>query len=57
MAVVVKDFTWRQTATHVVVTVPLRGVPSSSVDILTYDTYIKVMISHFDLNHVPKIYS
>ncbi|XP_026285746.1 dynein axonemal assembly factor 4-like [Frankliniella occidentalis] len=47
MAVVVKDFTWRQTATHVVVTVPLRGVPSSSVDILTYDTYIKANFKPF----------
>jgi len=41
MAILVKDFTWKQTEDRVVVRVPLKGVPPNQVDICTMDFYLK----------------
>jgi len=42
MPLLVKDYTWRQTETVVVIRVPLKGVPYSRVDIFSSNNYIKV---------------
>ncbi|XP_069701296.1 dynein axonemal assembly factor 4 [Periplaneta americana] len=44
MPLLVKDFTWRQTEDTIVIRVPLNGVHSSKVDIISSDNYIK---AHF----------
>jgi dyslexia susceptibility 1 candidate gene 1 protein len=42
MLLLVKDYTWRQTESVVVIRVPLKGVHYSKVDIFSSDNYIKV---------------
>ena len=42
MPIVVKDFTWKETDTDVVITVPLKGVKPSKADIFSTDSYVKV---------------
>ncbi len=42
MPIVVKDFTWQETDKHIFITVPLKGVKSEKLDILTTEEYIKV---------------
>lgn len=45
MPLMVKDYRWKQTEETVTVRIPLKGVPSSKVDIFTSDNYIKVSIT------------
>ena len=42
MPIGVKDFTWRETEGEVTISLPLKGVKASKVDIFTTDQYIKV---------------
>lgn len=42
MPIVVKDFTWKETDTDVIITVPLKGVKPSKADIFSTDSYVKV---------------
>ena len=44
MPILVKDYTWEETEKHVFITVPLKGVMTNKVDILTTEEYIKVRI-------------
>lgn len=46
MPIIVKDFTWTQTESMVYITVPLKGVIRTKVDILSTENYVK-------LNFVP----
>jgi len=45
MPIQVKDYVWEETNESVLITVPLKGVPSNRVDIFSIDEYIKVSIS------------
>ena len=42
MPVIVQDYTWSETTSEVVITVPLKGVKPSKVDIFSSDDYVKV---------------
>ena len=42
MPIQVKDYIWEETDETVLITVPLKGVPSNRVDIFSIDDYIKV---------------
>ena len=42
MPIQVKDYVWEETDETVLITVPLKGVPSNRVDIFSIDDYIKV---------------
>lgn len=42
MPIQVKDFVWEETDETVLITVPLKGVPTKRVDIFSVDDYIKV---------------
>lgn len=42
MPIQVKDYVWEETDETVLITVPLKGVPSNQVDIFSIDDYIKV---------------
>ena len=42
MPITVRDYTWRETDSEVVLVLPLKGVSPSRADILTTDRYIKV---------------
>ena len=42
MPIAVKDYTWEQSADSVFISVPLKGVFPSKVDIITTENYIKV---------------
>jgi len=42
MPLPVRDYTWHETSTHVMVSIPLKGVRREKVDILSTDEYIKV---------------
>lgn len=42
MPIVVKDFTWEETESCMWITVPLKGVKSSKVDIFNTEEYVKV---------------
>ena len=42
MPILVKDFSWSETETQLSLTVPLRGVKASKVDIFSSNLYIKV---------------
>lgn len=42
MPIQVKDYVWEETDETVLITVPLKGVPSNRVDIFSVDDYIKV---------------
>ena len=44
MPIQVKDFVWQETEETVLITVPLKGVPSNRVDIFSVDDYIKVCL-------------
>uniref|UniRef100_A0A8C4PYG3 Dynein axonemal assembly factor 4 n=1 Tax=Eptatretus burgeri TaxID=7764 RepID=A0A8C4PYG3_EPTBU len=47
MPVSVTDFVWEQTNTKVCVTLPLKGIPSRSVDIVSMEHYLKVSYPPF----------
>ncbi|KAJ6638050.1 Dynein axonemal assembly factor 4 [Pseudolycoriella hygida] len=48
MPIVIKEYNWSQTDNQVVVKVPLKGIHSHpSVDIFTYETFIKINCSPF----------
>ena len=42
MPIQVKDYVWEETDETVLITVPLKGVPSNRVDVFSIDDYIKV---------------
>lgn len=42
MPIQVKDYDWEETSETVLITIPLKGVPSNRVDIFSVDDYIKV---------------
>ena len=42
MPILVKDYIWEETEKHIFITVPLKGVMTNKVDILTTEEYIKV---------------
>lgn len=44
MPLIVKDFTWEQTEKVLFVTVPLKGVKASKVDIFSSEEYLKVCL-------------
>ena len=51
MPIQVKDYDWEETNETVLLTIPLKGVPSNRVDIFSVDDYIKVCINlHAILN-------
>lgn len=43
MPVLVKDYTWSETDTEVLITVPLKGVKPSKADIFSSEDYVKVL--------------
>ncbi|XP_067000889.2 dynein axonemal assembly factor 4 isoform X2 [Anabrus simplex] len=47
MPILVKDFSWRQTDTVIIIRVPLKGIHFSKADIFTFDNYIKAHFSPF----------
>ena len=47
MPLIVKDYTWSETETHVVIRVPLKGVKPNKADIFSSDLYIKVNFPPF----------
>lgn len=47
MPLAVKDFTWSETSSEVGITVPLKGVKASKVDIFSTDQYLKVSFPPF----------
>src|SRR6202012_1840929 len=48
MPILIKDYNWSQTDNQVVVKVPLKGIHHHpSVDIFTYETFIKINCSPF----------
>ena len=57
MPVVVQDYKWTETINNIVITVPLKGVKSSKVDIYSSDDYIKVRTSTSVTTEVPTITS
>ncbi|KAI9003562.1 hypothetical protein BC832DRAFT_82661 [Gaertneriomyces semiglobifer] len=42
MPIIIKDFTWDQTLSHVYVTVPLKGANPKKTDVYVNDVYLKV---------------
>ena len=54
MPIQVKDYVWEETEETVLITVPLKGVPSNRVDIFSVDDYIKVSFGR-DCNAVKSI--
>ena len=42
MPILVKDFSWEETDKHLFVKIPLKGVKSGKLDVLTTENYIKV---------------
>ena len=54
MPIQVKDYTWEETEETVLISVPLKGVPSNRVDIFSVDDYIKVC---FNSDDVPLTYA
>ena len=55
MPIQVKDYVWEEAGESVLVTVPLKGVPPSRVDIFSINDYIKVSISHLSKLAFPII--
>ncbi|XP_076381602.1 dynein axonemal assembly factor 4 [Megalopta genalis] len=47
-AIVIKDYTWRQTSELVILNIPLRGNPTN-VDVFVIDNYVKVSFPPFIL--------
>ena len=45
MPIIVKDYTWEETDKQLFISVPLKGVKSNKVDILSSEKYIKVRFS------------
>ena len=41
MPLIVKDFTWEQTEKVLFITVPLKGVKASKIDIFSSEEYLK----------------
>ncbi|XP_011695253.1 PREDICTED: dyslexia susceptibility 1 candidate gene 1 protein homolog [Wasmannia auropunctata] len=48
MAIVIKDYQWRQTDKRIIIHVPLRGRPKN-VDLFVMDNYVKISFSPFIL--------
>lgn len=46
-AIIIKDFSWRQTSEFVILNVPLKGHPKK-VDLFIIDNYVKVKILFFN---------
>lgn len=44
MPLIIKDFLWEETEKSVFITVPLKGVKASKVDILSSEEYLKVSL-------------
>ena len=42
MPIIVKDYEWEENNRYVCITVPLKGVKTSKVDITSTDEYLKV---------------
>ncbi|XP_076851410.1 dynein axonemal assembly factor 4 isoform X2 [Brachyhypopomus gauderio] len=47
MPLTVEDYTWTQTETTVYISIPLKGVKTSKVDVLCTDEYLKVSFAPF----------
>lgn len=47
MAILVKDHTWSQSHGSISLSVPLKGVPSSKVDIFQTSRYVKLSFAPF----------
>lgn len=41
--IIVTDYTWRQTAEEIIISVPIRGSPKD-VNVFAIDNYVKVSI-------------
>ncbi|KAI9093435.1 hypothetical protein DFS34DRAFT_263615 [Phlyctochytrium arcticum] len=57
MPIVVREFTWTQTATHVYLTVPLKGITKRRADVNVNDLYVKINFSPyiFELDLYEKV--
>lgn len=49
MPIQVKDYAWEETEETVLISVPLKGVPSNRVDVFSVDDYIKVCFNSDDV--------
>lgn len=49
MPIQVKDYAWEETEEIVLISVPLKGVPSNRVDVFSVDDYIKVCFNSDDV--------
>lgn len=56
MPILVKDYKWRETSTHVFITLPLKGVKANKADIFTTNDYIKVNFPPFLFEVSQSIY-
>ncbi|XP_034947682.1 dynein assembly factor 4, axonemal-like [Chelonus insularis] len=46
--IIIKDYTWRQTAEKIIITIPIRGKPKN-VDVFAIDNYVKISFHPFML--------
>ena len=44
MPIIIKDYTWDETASVLFITVPLKGIKKEKIDIFSTETYLKVCI-------------
>ena len=57
MPVLVKDYTWSETDTEIVITVPLKGMKPSKVDIFSSEDYVKVRLDLVWRGAAPRLTS
>ncbi|RDD46300.1 Dyslexia susceptibility 1 candidate gene 1 protein-like protein [Trichoplax sp. H2] len=50
MPILVKDYTWKESETAVIITVPLKGVKANKVDVFSTDQYIKAPYTKEKIN-------
>lgn len=49
MPLIVKDYTWSETELQIFISIPLKGIKASKVDIFSTENYVKVSINVLSL--------